>query len=268
MIREAGLHIHAEPQRITDWPDPTRTAAAVLAAVPAPPTSAEVAESSEWLDSWLMADAGAQRVIEKVLSASLQPTGLHVAQVLWGLAGPDDLIFVASSRSIRDLEAVAGVRPDQPWVLANRGVNGIDGLVSTAIGAALAHQSAGGGRAFAMLGDLALLHDQNGLVIGADESVPDLCLVVVDNNGGGIFGSLEQADEAFADVYERVFGTPVGTDVRQVLRSHGVQVHDDPDLAKALAAAVQSHGLSAVVVGPVSRDAEATLHRQIREALG
>jgi 2-succinyl-5-enolpyruvyl-6-hydroxy-3-cyclohexene-1-carboxylate synthase len=191
-----------------------------------------------------------------------------VAQALWQIAGPDDLIFVASSRSIRDLEAVAGVRRDQPWVVANRGVNGIDGLVSTAIGAALAHQGAGGGRAYAMLGDLALLHDQNGLVIGPDESLPDLTLVVVDNNGGGIFGSLEQADEAFADVYERVFGTPVDADIRQVLSSHGVPVHDAPDLIDALTAAAQSEGLSAVVVGPVSRDAEAALHRQIRQALG
>ena len=268
MIREAGLHIHAEPQRITDWPDPTRTAAAVLASVPAPPTSADVTDSSEWLDSWLMADAAAQRVIEKALSAVDQPTGLHVAQMLWNLAAADDLIFVASSRSIRDLEAVASVRRDPPWVLANRGVNGIDGLVSTAIGAALAHQSAGGGRAFAMLGDLALLHDQNGLVIGSEEAVPDLCLVVIDNNGGGIFGSLEQADDAFADVYERVFGTPVDTDIRQVLRSHGVLVHDGPDLISALTAAASGEGLRAVVVGPVSRDEEAALHRQIRLALG
>ena len=268
MIREAALHIHAEPQRITDWPDPTRTAAAVLASVPAPPTSADVADSSEWLDSWLMADAGAQRVIEKALSAVDQPTGLHVAQMLWNLAAADDLIFVASSRSIRDLEAVASVRRDPPWVLANRGVNGIDGLVSTAIGAALAHQSAGGGRAFAMLGDLALLHDQNGLVIGSEEAVPDLCLVIIDNNGGGIFGSLEQADDAFADVYERVFGTPVDTDIRQVLHSHGVEVHDGPDLISALTAAAAGEGLRAVVVGPVSRDEEATLHRQIKQALG
>ena len=119
-----------------------------------------------------------------------------------------------------------------------------------------------------MLGDLALLHDQNGLVIGSEEAVPDLCLVVIDNNGGGIFGSLEQADDAFADVYERVFGTPVDTDIRQVLRSHGVLVHDGPDLISALTAAASGEGLRAVVVGPVSRDEEAALHRQIRLALG
>jgi 2-succinyl-5-enolpyruvyl-6-hydroxy-3-cyclohexene-1-carboxylate synthase len=267
LIRQAQSHIHAEPQRTLDWPDPTRTALAVLGSVPAPPTRTQLSESSEWLDAWLMADAGAQRVIEKALAACPERTGLHVAQALWEVVGEDDLLFLASSRSIRDLEAVAGVRPDQPLVLANRGVNGIDGLVSTAIGAALAHQSTGGGHAYAMIGDLALLHDQNGLVVGHDEPRPDLCLVVVDNNGGGIFGSLEQADDSLRDVYERVFGTPVHVDVRALLSAHGVHVHDGEDLAGALIAAGGAPGLNAVVVGPVSRDVEAALYRQIRAAL-
>ncbi len=268
LVREAAVHLHAEPQRTMDWPDPTRTAIAVLASVPAPPSDAMVPESSDWLDGWLMADAAAQRVIEKALAACPQQTGLHAAQALWDVVGSDDLVFVASSRSIRDLEAVAGVRTDPPRVLANRGVNGIDGLVSTAVGAALAHQSAGGGHAYAFLGDLALLHDQNALVIGPEEPVPDLVLLVVDNNGGGIFGSLEQADPAFEDVYERVFGTPVDLDLRSILESHGVAVHQGPDIAQSLASAAAAPGLNAVVVGPVSRDTEAQLYRQIREALG
>lgn len=265
LIRAAGLHLHAEPQRTTDWPDPTRTAIAVLASVPAPPAGTGVPESSEWLDSWLMADAAAQRVIEQTLAASPEQTGLHAARAVWEVAGADDLVFVAASRSIRDLEMVAGVRADAPRVMANRGVNGIDGLVSTALGAAMAHQSAGGGRAFALLGDLALLHDQGGLVFGSDEPVPDICLVVVDNNGGGIFGSLEQADPAFADVHERVFGTPPDLDLRALLAAHEVAVHSGPDLQSAIRSAASAPGLNAVVVGPVSRDAEAGLHRRLRQ---
>lgn len=260
-VRSAPVHLHAETQRTGSWPDPTRTAGAVLGSVPAPPESAEVPQASDWLDSWLMSDAAAQRAVEKVLASDPAPTGLHVAHDVWQAAGTEDLVFVASSRSIRDLEAVASVRPDPPRVLANRGVNGIDGLVSTAIGAALSHQSVGGGLAFALLGDLALLHDQNGLVIGPDEPVPDLVLVVVDNNGGGIFGSLEQAAPAFADVYERVFGTPTGTDLRALLAAHGVPVHD------SLRQALPGSGIRAVVVGPVDRGREVELHRQVRAAL-
>ncbi len=96
-------------------------------------------------------------------------------------------------------------------VLASRGASGIDGLVSSAIGAALAHAGAGGGPAVALLGDLAFLHDAPGLVLGPDEDRPDLCLVVVNNDGGGIFSTLEQA--AFPDPFERVFGTPHGRDL-------------------------------------------------------
>lgn len=267
LTREAGVHIHAEPQRSLDWPDPTRTAIAVLGSVPAPPAQTEVPESSEWLDGWLMADAAAQRVVEKVLNGSSGPTGLHVASALWNVAGPDDLLFVASSRSVRDLEATAPVRPDQPLILANRGVNGIDGLVSTAVGAALAHQSAGGGQAFAMLGDLALLHDSNGLAIGPQESVPDLCLVIVDNDGGGIFGSLEPANPSLSDVFERVFATPVGTQIRDLLKAHGVWVHEGPDWQAALATCRSREGLQAIVV-PGDRAREAQLYRQILEQLG
>lgn len=267
LIKAADIHIHAEPQRTTDWPDPTRTAICVLGSVPAPPADTQVPESSEWLDSWLMADAGAKRAIEKILDTAPQPTGLHAARALWKVSESDDLVFVASSRSIRDLELVADARPDAPRVMANRGVNGIDGIVSTAMGAALAHQSEGGGKAFVMLGDLALLHDQNGLIIGPEEPRPDLCLLVVDNGGGGIFGSLEQADPAYSDVYERVFGTPVGVDIRALLRASGVTVHEGPDLEAALRQARDTPGVSAVVVGPVSRETEADLHTQIRVAL-
>lgn len=260
MIRSAHLHLHAETQRTMDWPDPTRTAAAVLASVPGPPEETELPGESEWLDGWLMADAAAQRTVEKALDASA-PTGLHVARAVWESAEEDELIFVASSRSIRDMEATAFLRTDPPRMIANRGVNGIDGLVSTAIGAALAHQSAGGGTAFALLGDLALLHDQNGLLVGPEEPVPDLVLVVADNNGGGIFGSLEQAAPAYADVYERVFGTPVNLDLCALLVAHGVPVFD------SLTDARLQPGIKALVVGPIDRDAEAHLHRTLRDSL-
>jgi 2-succinyl-5-enolpyruvyl-6-hydroxy-3-cyclohexene-1-carboxylate synthase len=116
-------------------------------------------------------------------------------------------------------------------ILASRGASGIDGSTSAAIGAALAH----GGPAFALVGDLAFLHDAPGLALGPDEPRPDLCLIVVNNDGGGIFSALEQA--AFTGSFERLFGTPHGAGLHHLAAAFGLpyQRLDVPeDLGKAL----------------------------------
>jgi 2-succinyl-5-enolpyruvyl-6-hydroxy-3-cyclohexene-1-carboxylate synthase len=105
-------------------------------------------------------------------------------------------------------------------LIASRGASGIDGLVSSAIGAALAHAAAGGGPAVALLGDLAFLHDAPGLILGPAEARPDLCLVVVNNDGGGIFSTLEPA--ALRAPFERVFGTPHGAGLEHYARGAGL----------------------------------------------
>ena len=98
------------------------------------------------------------------------------------------LLWTGSSLPVRDVDFHLSPREDLR-ILASRGASGIDGATSTAIGAALAH----GGPAFALIGDLTFLHDASGLALGPGEPRPDLCLVVVNNDGGGIFSTLEQA---------------------------------------------------------------------------
>ena len=95
-------------------------------------------------------------------------------------------------------------------MIANRGLSGIDGVVSTAIGAALGRTS---DRSLALLGDVTFLHDSNGLVRGAHEPEPDLTIVVVNDDGGSIFAMLEQGAPEYADRYDRLFGTPHGVDL-------------------------------------------------------
>ena len=137
-----------------------------------------------------------------------------------GLPG-DAVLVLGSSNPVRDLDlAVAGPVADE--VLANRGLAGIDGVVSTAVGIALSRPAA---PTYALLGDLTFLHDTNGLLIGPDEPIPDLTLVVVNDDGGGIFTTLEHGAPERAADFERVFGTPTGTDLGALCRAHGIR-HD------------------------------------------
>jgi 2-succinyl-5-enolpyruvyl-6-hydroxy-3-cyclohexene-1-carboxylate synthase len=172
-----------------------------------------------WLAAWRAADAAAGAAVALLLDKSDALSEPRLARDVAALLPDGALLWAASSLPVRDLDQQMGARGGLS-VLANRGASGIDGLVSCAMGAALAHQAAGGGPAVALLGDLALLHDSPGLAIGPDEPRPDLCLVVVNNDGGGIFSQLEQA--AFAGPFERIFGTPHGTDIERLAGASGV----------------------------------------------
>ena len=133
---------------------------------------------------------------------------------------------------IRDLEWYAAAHPTPPRVLANRGANGIDGVVSTALGVgARAHGQ--GARTVALLGDLAFLHDVSGLV-----NLPEVpcTFVVLDNGGGGIFSFLPQATSVEPAVFEQLFGTPPTSDIGAVARGFGLPVHEVAALSQLEAA--------------------------------
>jgi 2-succinyl-5-enolpyruvyl-6-hydroxy-3-cyclohexene-1-carboxylate synthase len=147
-------------------------------------------------------------------------------------------------------------------VLASRGASGIDGMISAAAGAALAHQRGGGGPAAALVGDLAFLHDAPGLFIGPGEPRPDLVLVVANNDGGGIFSLLEQA--AHEGPFERVFGTPHGAGLDSLAAAAGVPAVT-VERAGDLAGALRGGGIRVVEVR-TSREAGAALRRKLRAA--
>jgi len=199
------------------WSDPARSATDVagqirLRGAPADPATG-------WLRSWQAADAAARAAADKALAAGGRLSEPLLARSVAAGLPAGALLWVAASLPARDLDRHMDPRPDLR-VLASRGASGIDGMVSSAIGAALAHQSAGGGPAAALIGDLAMVHDAPGLMLGPDEPVPDLCLIVVNNDGGGIFSGLEQA--AFPGPFERVFGTPHGTDFAALATAAGL----------------------------------------------
>jgi 2-succinyl-5-enolpyruvyl-6-hydroxy-3-cyclohexene-1-carboxylate synthase len=172
-------------------------------------------------------------------------TGPALARAVAQVSGADDALVVGSSNPVRDLDLVA--RWDAPpAVLANRGLAGIDGTVSTAVGVALGLPDR---RVRALLGDLTFLHDVGGLLLGPLEPSPHLQLVVANDDGGSIFSTLEPGEPARADVFERVFGTPHGADLAALCAGYGVRhtrVSDVDGLLPALAA--PGPGLSVVEV--------------------
>jgi 2-succinyl-5-enolpyruvyl-6-hydroxy-3-cyclohexene-1-carboxylate synthase len=241
------------------WADPGRTATEIAAGVEL--RGSGPIRAPAWLAAWQRADAAARRAADEILDADELPTEPRVARDLAAALPPGGLLWAGSSLPVRDLDQQmsprAGLR-----VLASRGASGIDGLVSSAIGAALAHQADGGGPAVALLGDLAFVHDAAGLMLGPAEPRPDLCIVVVNNDGGGIFSTLEQA--AFPESFERLYGTPHGTNLGLLSRAAGVP-HLLLDKARGLPDALRGDRLRVVEVR-TDRAAGATLRARLREA--
>jgi 2-succinyl-5-enolpyruvyl-6-hydroxy-3-cyclohexene-1-carboxylate synthase len=247
--------------------DPVRTAREVLTSIPLPPS--QPAPDPRWLAAWQAADAVAAGVVAEQVGSDPAGalTGSAVAARTWAAAPADGLLLVAASWPVRQVEAVAGPRTGLR-VIGNRGANGIDGLVSTALGAALADQAAGGGPAVALLGDLAFLHDHNGLLVAPGEPAPHLVLVVVDNDGGGIFHQLEQGRAEHAASFERLFGTPQGRDLVAMALAAGTparRVSSVGQLDEALAAALAAAGgVHVIVAHAPDRAAEAALLDRLR----
>ena len=172
------------------------------------------ASGSEWTTRWAHVSA----LADAALAGALDEPGtvLTEASVARVVSRLDDHVVVASSMPVRDLEWFGA--PDQRAVVwSNRGANGIDGTVATAIGVA----SATGRRTTVLLGDVALLHDASSLTALARRGV-EVRVVVVDNDGGGIFSFLPQASALSPDRFEQLFGTPHGTDLVALAGAHGL----------------------------------------------
>jgi 2-succinyl-5-enolpyruvyl-6-hydroxy-3-cyclohexene-1-carboxylate synthase len=217
---------------------------------------------ASWLNRCAEVHRHAIAAVRSQLKAHPLTTGLHVAAAVADAMRPGDQLVLGASNPVRDA-ALVGLNTHGIKVRSNRGVAGIDGTVSTAIGAALAHD----GRTVALIGDLTFVHDSSGLLIGPTEPTPrNLTIVVSNDNGGGIFELLEQGDPRFSDVSSRIFGTPHDVDVGALCRAYHVesrQIEAD-DLVVALN---EPYDGMRVLEVKADRSSLRALHASIKAAL-
>ena len=249
------------------WIDPERTATMVVRGDPGAWCRALLHRAGrdtgrsrgDWSGSWAEVEVAAQNAIQAVLDRHPETTEPGVARTFAGALPAGTTLVVSSSMPVRDLEWYA--RPREGLrVLANRGANGIDGVVSTAVGVALASEGHHG----LLIGDLAFLHDTNGLLGLAQRGV-DLTVVVVDNHGGGIFSFLPPATALARDRFELLFATPHGVDLAALARLHALEA-TAVDEAAALGPAVEeatAAGGVRVIVATTERDANVAVHDEI-----
>lgn len=222
------------------------------------------ADESGWVDRWRAADAELSAAIDATVAAQGELTPYDVAAEVHAAVPPGGLLHVGASNPIRDLDLMAGGYRvgERRMVIANRGLAGIDGTVSTAIGAVLGRPRTT--RAIAYVGDVTFLHDLTGLVTGSVEARPDLTIVVANDDGGSIFATLEQGAATFAEGFDKLFGTPHGVDLESVctgLRIPHWRVRDRAELAQALA---HPNGGIEVVEARLRRDNRRELDERLR----
>jgi 2-succinyl-5-enolpyruvyl-6-hydroxy-3-cyclohexene-1-carboxylate synthase len=251
------------------WLDPSRSSAERVVGDPTALLDAVVARGparrqSFWLNSWRQAEAATRRDLDRLLDSWVEPFEGRVARDLVAGLPTGATLVVGSSMPVRDVESFARPRTGLRF-LCNRGVNGIDGFVSTVLGAAAVRDD---DPVVALCGDLTLLHDAGGL-LGAARRGIDATFVILDNDGGGIFNFLPQAGAGLDRHFETLFGTPQGVDIAALAAVHGLateHVAKADDLMPAVDRAVWAGGVRLVVV-PTDRVDNVARHRQAWQAV-
>lgn len=250
---------------LADWPDPLATAAEMVRAEPAA-TVAALSDRMErrapdgWLEAWSAADSAARSALDASLAAESFPNEPSIARLVVDAIPDGSTLWAASSMPVRDLDLVTPTSRRDLRFAANRGANGIDGFISTGLGAA----AAGDRPTYLLAGDLSLLHDATALATAARFGVP-VTIVVTDNDGGGIFHFLP--DAGAGSHFEPLFAAPHGLDLTRVAEAFGVpaaRIERRAELEAALA--VPPEG-SRLLVLKTDRSENVAVHRRIRAAV-
>jgi 2-succinyl-5-enolpyruvyl-6-hydroxy-3-cyclohexene-1-carboxylate synthase len=220
----------------------------------------KAASDPNHLSQWVSADQKARAIIAKEFASSKNALSApQVAFVSRASLSTGDNLFVSSSMPVRDLEWFGG-DCSLLHVFSNRGANGIDGVIASAIGVAIATRQ----KTLVLLGDVAFLHDSSSLTALADRDV-DLKIVVTDNDGGGIFHYLPQAEIVSEQVFEKLFGTPHQTDLVRLAQAHRLATFDC-DSVEQLQKSLSTAG-SCVIRVRTDRVSEVAIHQQLHESV-
>ncbi len=226
-----------------------------------------VTAPTAWLVQWQHADHVARTATNAALDSEPRFLTPHIARSLWSGLPEGATLYVANSMAIREVDLFAGPRAAALRVLANRGVNGIDGQVSAALGAAAALRRP----TVLWCGDLALLHDVSGLLAGRMHG-GDLTIVVSNDDGGGIFEYLPAARLVSRPVFEDLFAVPHGLDLCELARGLGweaVRVDSAASFTQALARALAGgrHVIEVTVDRAANTAFHASIHQRVRDQL-
>jgi 2-succinyl-5-enolpyruvyl-6-hydroxy-3-cyclohexene-1-carboxylate synthase len=262
-IAEAGAdQLVVDPRG--GWNEPTLRAAALLRADPSELAAGWATRVGRGdraaVETWLAAERAAGEAIDSALAEGGPPTEPALHRALGGAHRDGDLVYTASSMPIRDQEAFLAPSPADVLFLSNRGANGIDGLVSSGIGAA----AASGRPTTIVTGDLGLLHDVGGLAALGEADAP-VRVLVIDNGGGGIFHFLPQRELLDEAEFEALLGTPRGFEAAAVAELFGLAHRPLETLAELPDALAAGTGLISV---ETDRRSNVELHRSIAAAVG
>lgn len=233
--------------------------------------------SKQWLKICdATSEMGADAVRDTLGQEEFGFTGLHVAAAVTDGLGTGDTLVLGSSNPVRDA-SLTGLPFDGVDTYSARGAAGIDGTVSQAVGVALAVQALHpdeirAPRTIALLGDVTFLHDINGLQIGPDERRPEnLTIVVANDDGGGIFETLEIGAEGLRGSFDRAFGTPHDADLADLCAGYGVdhrEVNTLQELHEALLDTTEVAAGFQVIEARTTRGTRRELHQKLQERVG
>jgi 2-succinyl-5-enolpyruvyl-6-hydroxy-3-cyclohexene-1-carboxylate synthase len=236
--------------------DPDRIVGEHIHGLPNP--EVEPKADGEYVRRWNDASASVASWMHAQDASEAEFNEISVARTVVATSGERDVaLVVGSSMPVRDVEWWAPARTAPTY--ANRGVNGIDGVVSTTLGVA------SGSTAIGLIGDITMLHDVSGLVDGLGGAGGTCALVVADNHGGGIFSFLSQASRVDAERFELLFGTPRHHDLAVVAKAFGhesVTVSDVDALRVAIDVALSKSGLTVIVARVPSRERNVAVHEE------